>query len=362
MHMTRLLCQLLTGLCVAFSGLAHACEEAVVASRDGRYVVIDSRTLDMLDVGNVWWLGIDQISAVSGGSVSSAAGLWHTPLPPPPADRASPQLGFVTSGLLRASPSRESAKPLSEVDIDKAWWISGDRDTRLITYKGDPSEPVIQVRDRRLELLFEWSIPDPQFGLGFSCSVGDDQILVAGLRQMAVGDASSFRLSMYPSDLTGAGFQLTDVAPGCTGVFKKFPDIGAEDINLSQAEAEIAIVSLEENRLLHRSTVGRFSVHRVFDGGNYLIQQDLIPEPVDDGSFRLEPSTRLSLWLLRRSTADKIEETEMPTSGDMSRVYCPESARPALLFSRGNTVFSLDAKSMDINGSLSLPFDADFVF
>lgn len=51
------ICVFLIG-CLIHHGVLAACRDIAVLSQDARYMVLDSTTLEIKDVGNLWWLGI----------------------------------------------------------------------------------------------------------------------------------------------------------------------------------------------------------------------------------------------------------------------------------------------------------------
>ena len=60
-------CVFLIG-CLIHGGVFATCRDIAVLSRDARYMVLDSTTLEIRDVGNLWWLGIRLLNFVGGNS------------------------------------------------------------------------------------------------------------------------------------------------------------------------------------------------------------------------------------------------------------------------------------------------------
>ena len=69
-------CAFLIG-CLIHGGVYAACRDIVVLSQDARYMVLDSTTLEVRDVGNLWWLGIRQLGRVVDGSTIDE--FWISP-------------------------------------------------------------------------------------------------------------------------------------------------------------------------------------------------------------------------------------------------------------------------------------------
>ena len=162
-------------------GRSFACEDVTVVYRDGRYLVLEINTLEVVDVGNLWWLGISSIPVLYPGS-SSARFAFST-------NRLGRVLGEPDVGSLPQEALvvlENLAERTSTFDYEiyrsrHARWVAGT--DRLAVWQQKRSK--FSILDAGLGKLDSWTLPEHDVGELFACPT-EGGLVVAGYRQRTV--------------------------------------------------------------------------------------------------------------------------------------------------------------------------------
>ena len=336
-------------------------------SDDARYMVFDSRSFEPVDVGNLWWLGIRNVDWVVRGSDFHHAGLLTTSTPEPvPEDSLRPTSYFVSLENLGQSKREWSDLPVRRVsDAVKMWWIAGDVQHRLIAFEWDrAANSTLRVLSPELDEEFNWQVTYPSIGLGLACASENGDVLVSGLTKMMVGNSLAHRLNSYPPKYVDQGFHLGSVAVGCFGILFKVPDTPLKELDPETALTEIAILDLQENKVISSLKMHRFSKYRLFDRGTQLLQQDLEVVEFDEYylSARWSPTNRLQVLNLSSSHGAQVKRMILPEPGTISPIFCGDTPTPKVVISAGQTLYLVNLRDMIVEASRQIPFDKYFVF
>ena len=201
---------------------ASACEDIAVLSTDARYLVLSGDTLEVRDVGNLWWLGIRGVDYVIPESTLARAALWTD-------TRHDLETGMWTGSTSALVSLQDLGRQLGSVSdlrlaisssaYDSYRWVNDDPQNRLLRIHRDSDEYLVALVRSDLTLERQWRSPlSGRHGSGVSC-VMDDRLFIGGLENRLIADGENELVvdpiaRAAPND----GYRLGSVSLGCAVV------------------------------------------------------------------------------------------------------------------------------------------------
>lgn len=355
----------------AVAQVAWPCEEIVVLSHDAKYIVMDGDTLEVVDVGNLRWLGVWGVDAALPGSTSkrlafvsdrlSGGGRTTTT-----GDPAAKSTLIVIENLTEADDTAMAMAVSREYDfeIGNAWWIRGTDE--LLVWQQQRS--TLSVLDRSLARTDEWTV-SPAGSRAIMACRNDGRLIVGRRNDRIVRDKQAFLVEALenPQGMEDCGME--SVSLGCLATLGCRSDDGYEKGIVDIASNRV-VARMRLNNLVGKGAAGeRESGNRTYMGnvalfadGLRLLRQSEIWVPDPEGSansFRREPGTVLRV--LDTSTGAEVAANDNAPSGTVSRVFCREGRERVVLSGNGR-LHLVDLTTLSPIASASIPFGRHFVF
>ena len=344
---------------IAGWSVASACEDVAVLSTDARYFVLSGDTLQVMDVGNLWWLGIRGVGSVAPGSSLARAALRTD-------RRVNLQTGMWTGPSLAVASLQDLGRQLASASdlrlvisssaYDSYRWVNDDPHDRLLRIHEDGDEFFVSLVRADLTTERQWRPPTIRLGSGVSCVV-DERLFIGALET---------RLEVVDDELaveTIAGAQLPDEyrfidrSHGCNVLAVPFD---ARPIaERPSTDVTGLLVDLSENEVVREFRYMRGARGLLFADGEKYLQQDITLTPADTGGYYVDYTGRVRVVDTR--TSEILGETALEGSGEMSRLLCRNEAERVVL-SDNEMVHLLDLDSLEIIATQTVPFVRYFVF
>ena len=334
-------------------------------------MVLDGDTLDVLDVGNLWWHGVFEVDVMFRGSTSRRFAFAS--------DRLSGELTrmgkdghFPVSALVVVDWRDAAPDPIAishefsayAGDVDQTWWINGT--DHLLHARHARDKWTFTVLDTSLQATDYWEEPGgarerPAFG----CLHGGT-VVVGGRHGNIVRRAKVPRDETLTVPDDAVDCRLFDLSLGCVGRVGCRRRAGG-DLHMSfDISRNVVIAAFERTR----STIPGagdlptrrvwFSTRMLFAGGSRLLRQERVATLVPDTVGYVDnPTTRIQV--LDAGTGEVLGKNDTTPLGDVSRLFCEGTAERIVLSGRG-AIHLLDLKTLQPRATTSIPFEKYWVF
>ena len=360
-------------LVVALAQVAWPCEEIAVLSHDAKYMVMDGKTLDPIEVGNLRWTGVWGVDVVLPGSAATRVAFVSDRLSgalaaQAPRDRSEESALVVVANLMEADNTAMRVSFSREYPIGSgdAWWIDGTDE--LLVWQERQS--TFTVLDSRLSVLDEWPVPDGVSTPIMSCR-DRDRLYVGARRHRVVrhGDGTVVE-ALGKADGVEGDCYMEPVSLGCRATVGCGLGDAYEKVILDVASNRAVSKMRFDNAVRNRSgerdaSDGTRTVMRsiaLFAGGRKLLRQSEIGTPYPPGSshsYRTRPGA--TLRALDTVTSGTVVENYDAPPGTASRVFC-EGADERIVVSGQGRMHLVDLQTLEPIASAAIPFGRHFVF
>lgn len=349
------------------SGSSSACDPIIVLSNDAKFVALESDSLAVLDVGNLWWLGIRDIESVVPGSRFSRAAFWSQSRDREIVDPSDSGLhGSTVLTVVTSMDGKSTMDSVTAVRSDgrdaKVWWVS-TADTndagRLVTFRSHAGQNTLEIADETLTDLDIFETRNPSAGFGVACTDSRDNVLVAGLRNTYRIGKDGLTVSPIPMTGTDEGFRLTDVSTNCLSLLARFEPLGDPE-HAANASVDIALVDLDKGSVLSTFSMPRFTRRVLFRNGSRLLRQDLDVEIADGGAVRLLPTQQIRL--LDTASGDVIASSELPVAGAIEGPFCAADEAGNFILRDGQDIYLVSGNDLSVIEKKKVPFAKFFVY
>ena len=343
-------------------GRSFACEDVTVVYRDGRYLVLEINILEVVDVGNLWWLGISSIPVLYPG-LSSARFAFST-------NRLGRVLGEPDVGSLPQEALvvlENLAERTSTFDYEiyrsrHARWVAGT--DRLAVWQQKRSK--FSILDAGLGELDSWTLPEHDVGELFACPT-EGGLVVAGYRQRTVYKGPDVIVDTLAFPEGTKDCALSGPFLDCMGGFECRRDSRFVSGVLHVSKNEVAFAFEHEGRFTipkdpkHRRPFLRFENRLLFADGRRLLQQEELGTPDTPGwnSYRVQPTDRLRV--LDTASGRVVSENKTAPVGTASRLFCPGGKERFVVTGDGK-VHLIDLGTLDTIATATIPLGRPFVF
>lgn len=371
------ICLFLIG-CLIHGGVIAACRDIAVLSGDARYMVLDSRTLEIRDVGNLWWLGIRQLNFVGGNSTLDSA--WIQPeifLDPSTGERLNTVLeddGYFRPTVDRYFLENFGSNYRTQTDIPTInyeeqgitlEWATY-RSTRVVRSQGEIFQFVLSGHQFNNVENNKFTVMDSSFNIIVDGTVGssaDSAICKVGSRIYVAGGREAWSFDSTTGQVDYANwpdrnYVITRIQDGCRALARPRGDAVNPD-------SDWRLIDFSTGEILSRFDLdfgtGR---HYLFDNGSrWLIQGGR-----GDENNVLQLTSEFVLVdtitgeILVRTEPD-INGAELPHIGQPRR-FCESGGdeervvalRRSIGEDTGTTLYLIDARTLTVLNSITLPF------
>ncbi len=344
---------------------AAACEEVAVLSTDARYFMLSGDTLEVTDVGNLWWLGIRGVDYVIPTSTLARAALWTDSR----VDLETGQLlgrGSALVSLQDLGRQLSSAAALNlsipgDANVTNRW-VNDDPHGRLLSTNEDGDGYVIELARTNLTPERQWQSPTVRLGAGFSC-VADDRLFIGGLENRLTPGGDN---ELVVDTITGAAPSeipriFSTVSLGCTVLVGSLDADGDTTSTFESPIRDVAgtLVDLATNEVVTEFRYRTRARGLLFDDGARYLQQDITGTPADGGGYYVGYTGRVRV--IDTHTSEILGEAALDGSGPMSHLLCRNEAERVVLSDTGK-VHLLDLETLEIIATQPVPFERYFVF
>ena len=367
--MTRLACPFAAMLALV-ARIGFACEPIAVLSHDARYMVLDGDTLDVVDVGSLWWQGIFEVDLVFRGSTSERFAFAS--------DRLSPELTrlgkdgrFPISALVVVDWRSNADDPIAMShdfsvyagEVDQTLWINGT--DRLLYGKHADDKWMFTVLDTRLRTTDYWEEEgDKRERTAFGC-LGAGGVVLGGRHGNITRRGEQAAVGPLAQPENTQDCRLCDLSLGCIG--RMGCRRNGREVHASFDISRHAVVAAYERPRSADPDIGHlparrvwFSTRLLFAGGTRLLRQERIATLVPDTvGYVTKPTARIHV--LDAETGEIVNENNTAPLGEVSRLFC-EGATERAVLSASRRVHLLNLKTLAPLASATVPFDQFFVF
>lgn len=328
---------------------ASACEDIAVLSTDARYLVLSGNTLEIRDVGKLWWLGIRGVDYVIPDSTLARAALWTD-------SRHDLETGTWTGPTSALVSLQDLGRQLTSVsdlilalsssEYDSYRWVNDDPQNRLLRIHSNGDEYFVALVRTDLTQERQWRSPIVRLGSGVSCVV-DDRLFVGGLEARLFGEGDELVVESIARRAPSNNYRLVGISMGCT-------------VMVSEPQLPTLLVDLSTNEVVTEFRAKAQTRVVLFDSGRKLLQQDITRVPVEgvDG-HRVGYTGHMTV--ADTSNGEFLREVTLNGSGEMSRLMCRNEAERVVLSDTG-MVHLVDLDSLEIIATQPVPFHRYFVF
>ncbi|MCY4286991.1 MAG: hypothetical protein OXC63_00125 [Aestuariivita sp.] len=372
--MRTMICFLISA-CVFNSAVHAACRDIVVLSRDAKYLLLDSNNLELRDVGNLWWLGLRQIDYVYPGSNLNFASFstefhadvstgYRMHVGPGLRIDPSPEMPFIDLYLLEnlgrdyqshqdvlfADSSKLGIENVDKYSMDRLKWMQNE-ETIVFSY----DQYKYALVSSNLELISQFDFDSSM--LSAQCRKGDEYFFASSRSvlslDIATGEANS------PS-WVNPEYRFSRTFEGC----KVLTYWRGENAGMSAA-SKYQLIDYSNGNILSEFDLDiELSNYHLFADGSRWLMQEL--EMVSEGSYAGTNTFRLIDTLSGESILEAeldIGDAILPDSSDGRRFCETGSKEERVVAIDGNTIYLIDAHSLTVLASKTLPFEERiFVF
>ena len=344
-----------------------ACEEIAVLYRNAKYVLLDGDTLELVDVGNLWWQGVWVIDHVWPGSTAEHFAITS--------DRLSTHLARSNDGvrkeaLVAFENLREQAdgSPMAithDYDIYRfrhARWVNGI--DQFVVWQQETS--VLSALDRVFGEVGRWSLPSHDIGETFACHIGGVLVIGGHRHRTLLQDTNTLVEALaFPEDTQDC--TMRGPFQGCLGGFEcRRNDLwvtGVVDVKTN----EVAFAFEHKGRFtipkdpLHARQFARFENRLLFASATRLLQQEVLytPDTPGQNSYRFRPLPRLRV--LDTQSGRVVAENVRAPVGQVSRLLCLDSQERVVVSEEGR-VQLIDLATLEPIATVAIPDGRHYVF
>ena len=376
--MRAIICFLISG-CVFNSAVHAACRDIAVLSRDAKYVLLDSNNLELRDFGNLWWLGFRQIDYVYPGSnlnFSSFATEFHADVstgyrmhvgPGLPID-PSPEMPYIDLYILEnlgrdyqshqdvlfADSSKLGIVDIDQYSIHRRKCMQNEQ-TMLFSALTNRDQYKYALVSSNLELISQFDFDYSMFHA--QCRMGDEYFFASNRSVLSLDIVTgevNIPLWVNPE------YSFSSVFEGC----KVLTYWNGENAGM-HAASKYQLIDYSNGNILSEFDLDiELSNYHLFADGSRWLMQEL--EVVSEGLFVGTNTFRLIDTLSGESILEAeldIGDAILPDSSEERRFCEPGSKEERVVAIDGNTIYLIDAHSLTVLASKTLPFEERiFVF
>lgn len=352
-------------LVVLLARFPFACVDVAVLYVDARYLLLDSDTLAVVDVGHLGLHGLWRVEGVAPGSTSSLFALN--------VDRLSQELyrgdepGHYPSKLVVVDGLAQTDDTATGVGIGhydiwvgRARWIH--QADLLAAWREEPSR--FSLFDKDLQEVKRWEVSGHAPDATLACQSRDRTVVGGAGTRFEVGDGVAGPLA-FPEGTTKC--RMSGTLLGCLASFEclrrgKFV-AGVLDL------AGNAVVSAFEyggpftisKDPAHQRPHSRFENRLLFAGGQRLLQQEELATPDTPGwnSYRIQPTGHIRV--LDTASGRVVGENRSAPVGAASRLFAP-GGKERFVISGDGKAHLLDLETLETVATASIPQGRHFVF
>ena len=357
-----------------------ACRDIAVLSRDAKYLLLDSTTLEIRDSGNLWWLGFRQIDYVYPGSnlnysaissetyvdVSTGNRIHVSPsirMEPTP-DMPNVDV-YVLENLGRNYQSQEN---VAFADFTELGIANVSRDSRIrLKWMQNEGVLVFWASTSRIQhsyaLLSSFLEPIFQFGYESNvffaqCRIEEDYYFSANQKALRVNvGTGQLEIPSWP----GPEYEMTYTFDGC--IVLSHRDVENRGFYGPGTLYRLTNYATGETLSEFVLSTQRARSHLFADGSRWLMQE---VESLPDGRTVATPRFKLVDTLSGRIVLESKLETGdaiLPYYDEGRRFCDPGSDEERVIAIDGQTIYLIDAYSLTVMASTTLPFEEGmFVF
>lgn len=340
--------------------LAAQCEIGVL-SEDAKFLVFNS-DLELVDSGNLWWLGIRAIDSVVPGSTVAMAAVSSSRVvdvqdgsPLFDDGRSAPFRGvFVLPNLGRDYLYQQEVSYYEE-GTESARWVTrlGARYLFRLRFENGYQRKSIEQYDTGLQLINNWETNESSAGLAICSS--QEGFLVGGLdNKLLLGEARQSLSAISALDRE-SGYRLTDLADGCKVLAASTREPGDQTM-------PSAVVDLESGALLSEFIRDRYIKGVLFAEGTRLLLQELDVELVEANAVRTKSTNTFKVLDTRSGDILLENSPDIGAAELIGRLSCtPENSAGEVLLAGPDRLYLLDMESLTVSASQALPFGQYFL-
>ena len=337
---------------------------------DGKYMLLDGDTLDVVDVGSLRWQGVWEVDLVIAGSTSQRFAVVvdrlsgeHRGL----TRNGGPSQALVTwENLTEQDDTASSVAVSQDYEIYRSFharWIHGT--DRLAVWQQKTSE--LSLVDGSLTRIAEWRVPDLDIGETFACG-SEDELIMGGRRQRTRFEPTSgitVDALAFPegTEDCGMGGPFLD----CLGGFEYRRDGQFVNGVLDLARNEVAFAFEYQGPFTipkdpaHSRAFAQFENRLLFADGTRLLQQEVSNTPPWPGTnaYKAMPTRRIRV--LDTGTGRTVVENQSAPVGTTSTLLCAGGTERVVLSGNGRAHL-IDLTTLETIASGSIPLGRHFVF
>jgi len=348
-------------VCVlVFGTQSWACSDIAVVSRDGRFIVLDGDDLKIVDVGNLWWLGVRRVDGAAPGSTLDWALLSADRVLNPGTGLLREEFGFgrtnarfVLKDLERQYSPPTSLRNMPDISLFEVKWIANASVRYLLAVSRMGDAWFITVMDPSFNVIGRWPSPDPTMGMRASCVAADGRIILGGANSRAV--VAQGKMTVEKLDRADRGYELDASGIGCLATMAK-PNPQNSSLR------DVVIIDLAQNNVRSAySRPGTFAFSQMFADGTRILQQQAVGTPVPNTpGFSVRPTNVFRI--IDTTNGNTVQERTLNIAlGELhDQILCGgESDR--VLIHAPNAVHLVGLPSLKVLATRELPFSEYFV-
>jgi hypothetical protein len=339
-----------------------ACDQHVVMSADAKYLVLDSTTLEVNDVGNLWWLGIRRIESVVPHSTKFNAALWVSQLLNADGELLNSSrdpLLVVLQNLGRATKPGGVPPIIREKWVNKGWWVPNLKESRLMVFGAMGDEYAIGVFDSADDDLQIYATDDPTIGFGMTCVLPTGDLMNFGLTNKFTFEGTRVQEAKIVSEFASSNYRMTGVQNGCTGLMANFETQNPANTG-TDAKVDIAVVDASADAVISEFETKRFVENFLFDRGRKILQHDQNVQAARHGGITSDPSNRLRV--IDATTGNTVLARELPFSGQVQLASCQDGDKQFATIRAGSILHLIDTTDLSVVASRAVPFTDYYLF
>ncbi len=369
-------CVLLIG-CLVHGSVFAACRDIAVVSRDAQFMVLNSSTLEIKDVGNLWWLGIRVLNNGVGNNftldVLASPEVVVDPISGERLNSVIDDDGYITSTVDSYFLENLGRNYRTQTEIPKINYKEQGITPEWATYS---SSQLVQAQDQIVDFILSghrydnvehnrFAVSDLSFNLivdGFVSSSADSAVCQSGGRFYVAGGREAWSFDSLTGQVQYADWPDQDYVmlsrrDGCRLLARPRGDAVDPD-------SDWRLIDFSTGEILSRFDLDTFGRSHLFDNGSrWLIQKgrrgehnvlELTPEFILVDTFTGK--------ILSQGELD-INGAELPYN-PLPQRFCESGSdeervvalrRPLGDDSR-TTLYLIDARTLSVLNSITLPF------
>lgn len=347
-------------------GIANSCDDVAVLSRDAQYMFFDAGDLSLVDVGNLWWLGIHTIDDILPGSTVSRIAIWSDSNQTRSENARIASTGpasilYIIIPKNRRLTTGDTVSNLKDLNDSVLWW--GESHSINELYKFSPVTNYFSLSMLVDATEEKWSIQtdDASVGMGASCIGDHGNTIVFGPRKaFRISENKKLVELAPPKDPADQEFRFTKVRDGCIVLLVSTKDHEINRHDIQQSTVDLAVFDLNSNKVLASFRRGRFVKRTLYGDGRYILEQRLDATEDPAGGFHIQPTSNLQVLDVTRNAV--ISSVTLEHSGNLSRIYCAKTDQErAILYGEG-TITLVSLPELSVLASYDVPFSRFSVF